>query len=429
VKRILFELSESREGADDGSKGSAVGPTEEGVTSAGFSPLADGRFRKEIIREGTWVHPTRNFRLSVTRDRMQRWVDKFRLMQKRGIRVPVPFGHSYDPKDNAGFVEDLQLDGNVLFAVICIPRQEDTRKVGATVRDVSISINPDFRDGQGRRYGEVIEHVALTTRPVVPGQGDFVPLALPDGSQAELWCFEVEDLAPRRVENLRPRRLAGDSQTPGAQSADPPTGRPTRMSGPGETTDREEEESSPTDPLDRKPPQLAVDAEEFRRLFGLPEGTETERMVPAAAVKYRALESLVADRAEQPADGQAGQTENVPAVLPVEVQHELTDLRQQHLERELEALVRSGRLTPAMREPARRLLALTQPVSVQLADGPGLLDVATELRALLEAVPEHALIDLRQRTLFEAPKPVGEMTDERAAELARENRRLAKLEA
>ena len=211
--------------------------------------------------------------------------------------------------------------------------------------------------------------------------------------------------------------------------ADPPSGRTTRMSGQGETRGQEGEKPGPTDPLDREPPRLTVDAEEFRHLFGLPEGTEPKRMLAAAAVKYQALESRVADDAEQPAGGQAAQTEDVPAVLPVEVQHELTDLRQQHLERELDELLHSGRLTPAMREPARRLLALAEPVSVQLADGPGQMDVAAELRALLEAVPEHALIDLRQRTLFEAPKPVGEMTDERAAKLAEENRRLAKLEA
>jgi hypothetical protein len=111
------------------------------------------------------------------------------------------------------------------------------------------------------------------------------------------------------------------------------------------------------------------------------------------------------------------------------LERELIDLREGALDRELDALLRQGRLTPAMREPARKLLALGEPVSAHLADGEEQLDVAAELRALLAAVPEYALTDLRERTLYEAPRLVGEMTDERAAKLAAENRRLAKLEA
>ena len=398
MKRILFELSElvvrrTADGQADAGEGKRSGEGE-----ASFSALSDGRFRKEVIREGTWVHPTRNFRLAVTRDRMQRWVEKFRLMRKRGIRVPVPFGHSYDPKDNAGFVEDLELDGNVLVAVLSIPRDEDARKMGTTVRDVSISVNPDFRDGQGRRYGEVIEHVALTTRPVVPGQGDFVPLSLPDGGQAELWRFEVED--------LRPRRLAGDSQVPAARSAEDASDVEAEASDdarddPSAQGDKERPESSSAVEADMEPVALAADHQ------------------PPNPPAEPGPEAEPADTARELAeDGEA-------AALA----RRLDDLQRASLDRELDDLLRCGRLTPAMREPARRLLALDEPVAVQFADGPGQVDVAAELRALLEAVPEHALIDLGERTLFVASEPVGEMTDERAAKLAEENRRLAKLEA
>ncbi len=404
MKRILFELSTAA-GIDE--RGQASERTDGQEERSGFSVLSDGRFRKELIREGTWVHPTRNFRLSVTRDRMRRWVEKFRLMRERGIRVPVPFGHSYDPKENAGFVEELVLDGNVLFAVLNIPRPEDAQKLGQTVKDVSLSINPDFRDGQGRRYGEVIEHVALTTRPVVSGQGDFVPLSLPDGSQAELWRFEVE--------SLRPRRLAGEPDRRATDSAD--------------TAAEEQPASEEREEPAAEPRRLEVDPEEFRRLFGVPEGTEPEKLLAAAAVRYQALEAQVQAGAESAGEAESDDEDESGQALPLEAQRELAELRQQHLEGEVEALVRAGRLTPAMREPARRLLALAEPVSAQLAAGSAQVDVARELRALLEAVPAHALIDLRERTLFEASRPVGEMTDERAAKLAEENRRLAKLEA
>ncbi len=398
MKRILFELSTF--GAADppygGGDGQGDGGLREG-SSVGFAALSAGRFRKELIREGTWVHPTRNFRLSVTVERMRRWVEKFRLMQKRGIRVPVPFGHSYDPKDNAGFVEELVLSGNVLTAVLNVPRPEDAEKLGRTVKDVSISVNPDFRDGQGRRYGEVIEHVALTTQPVVSGQTDFVPLALPDGSQAEVWIFAVESLMPRQPAGAaQPAEETptddGGARLPAAQS---------------QATEAGEEE---TVELEAQP--------EPRTSQEKPSTIEPAN--PDTDLSSGVVGQLRAPVVEEPT--------SAPKERAVALARELSDLRQQELERELAELLRSGRLTPAMRGPAHRLLALREPVSFQLADGQAELDVAAEVRALLSAVPEHALIDLRERTLFEAAKPVGEMTDERAAKLAAENRQLAKLE-
>jgi hypothetical protein len=363
----------------------------------GFAPLTPGRFRKELIREGTWVHPTQHFQLTVTRERMQRWVEKFRLLRERGIRIPVPFGHSYDPKDNAGFLEELSLEGNALFAVLVIPRAEDAGKLGATVKDVSISINPDFRDGEGRRYGEVIEHVALTTRPLVGGQTDFLPLQLPDGSQVEVWRFSRASLRPR---------AEGEGHREPEQRKAP-------VSAPAPQEGKPEVKEAP-----------------------VPSKAQTSSNSPAAADAQTSGKAHAA-RDRQPAPGASARSEAAPrsgAGLPSEAPalafaRELARLRQSALERELSELLRSGRLTPAMREPARRLLALQGPVSLQLAAGETRLDVAEEVRALLASIPEHALIDLRQRTLAESPRPVGEMTEERAAELAQENRRLAHLEA
>jgi hypothetical protein len=382
VKRILFELPMAHEepAADGARPALATNPAE-----MDFAPLSPGRFRKELIREGTWVHPTQHFQLTVTPERMRRWVEKFRLLRERGIRIPVPFGHSYDPKDNAGFLEELSLEGNALFGVLVIPRAEDAGKLGATVKDVSISINPDFRDGEGRRYGEVIEHVALTTRPLVGGQSDFLPLQLPDGSQVEVWRFSRASLRPR-AEGERQRE---------------PEQRKAPASAPAQQEGKPEVKEAPAG-------------------SEVPTGGSSD-----AAPEAQGSHSVHAAGEPKAARDASGRSE-APAFA---FARELAQLRQSALERELGELLRSGRLTPAMREPARRLLALEGPVSLQLASGETRLDVAGEVRALLASIPEHALIDLRQRTLAESPRPVGEMTEERAAQLAEENRRLAHLEA
>jgi hypothetical protein len=153
---------------------------------------AERRFEKELIREGTWVHPTKKFTFRVTGERLRGWAAAFRRMRAAGLKVPLPFGHSYDPRDNAGFLDDLRVEGNRLVGVLAIPRAEDAERLGTTIRDVSVSVNPDFVDARGNRLGEVIEHVALTTAPLVEGQSNFAPVervAAEGGDETEVWTF------------------------------------------------------------------------------------------------------------------------------------------------------------------------------------------------------------------------------------------------
>ena len=182
------ERGEVRAEADSRSGSNAADP-------AGTAPAR--RFEKELIRVGTWVHPTKGFTLEVTPRRMRDWLEAFRRMQAAGLKVPLPFGHSYDPRDNAGFLEDLRLEGNRLVGVLAVVRPEDARRIGTTIRDVSICINPDFVDARGNRYGEVIEHVALTNYPIVEGQADFRPverIAAGADEEAEVWTFTARRL-------------------------------------------------------------------------------------------------------------------------------------------------------------------------------------------------------------------------------------------
>ena len=132
------------------------------------------RFWKELIRAGRWVNTAAGFALEVDLPRLELWKQNFDAMQEAGIRVPVPWGHSYDPRDNAGFVESLEIRGDALWGLLDIPNAEDAEKIGNTVLDVSVSINTNFVDGSGREWGEVIEHVALTNYPVVTDQNEFV---------------------------------------------------------------------------------------------------------------------------------------------------------------------------------------------------------------------------------------------------------------
>lgn len=156
-------------------------------------------YLKELIPEGTWQHPTKGFKLPVTRARIEGWVQKFNSEQQpRNIQVPVPHGHTYNTKLNAGFCETLECKQNErgtysLFGNLRIPQGDDSDKIGTTIRDVSVSVHPNLRYANGEtgdveKLGECIEHVALTNYPVVNGMAGFVKLDT-TGEKTVALCF------------------------------------------------------------------------------------------------------------------------------------------------------------------------------------------------------------------------------------------------
>ncbi|HUT25383.1 MAG TPA: hypothetical protein VM492_13650 [Sumerlaeia bacterium] len=152
-------------------------------------------FEKELIRVGTWKHPSGDFILSVDNARLARWAAAFREMKRAGVKVPLPYGHSYDARDNAGFVEDVWiLDDGRLMGLIRAPREEDAARLGTTAMEVSVSITPDYIDGEGKHYGEAIEHVAITNYPVIPAQENFRKIAADaTGGRVEIVTLEKEE--------------------------------------------------------------------------------------------------------------------------------------------------------------------------------------------------------------------------------------------
>ena len=138
------------------------------------------RFRKELIRTGTYPHPTpadggaeRTF--VVDRTRLEGWVSAFR---HSGTKVWVPHRHSMDTRDNAGWVEELFIEDDALCAVLRITDAETAERIRqGTIADVSLGIEFDFTDSEGRTWPEFIRHVALTVDPHIAGQGPFIELS------------------------------------------------------------------------------------------------------------------------------------------------------------------------------------------------------------------------------------------------------------
>jgi hypothetical protein len=141
-----------------------------------FEPLRAGKFRKDVLRTGAWHLPGGKI-LRATPSRMDGWIAKFNEMRDAGIQITAPADHSDDSKDNMGFVEGLEREGDTLFTILDVPREEDQSRIGTTIREVSVEVTPHFVDGSGKDWGEVISHISPCTKPVVFGQANFVPLA------------------------------------------------------------------------------------------------------------------------------------------------------------------------------------------------------------------------------------------------------------
>ena len=290
------------------------------VSGAGEIALDEAqKFWKELIREGQWTNPDAGFTLKVDRERLELWVRNFNEMAEAGIRVPVPWGHSYDPRDNAGFVEELELREDALWGLLSIPNPEDAAKLGSTVWSVSVSINTNFVDGSGREWGEVIEHVALTNYPVVTDQADFVQAAARNGNKRRAIMLE-----------------------------------------------------------------------------------RTER---------------------RPADPQPGPQNS-------ELTNRLYQLELERAEREVDEALRLGKFTRPVAEALRQLVAAGVERRYSFdSTGAGGVDVSRIALDIIANTPAGSAVDLAERTrLHPMPDPSSRtMTDARAAQLARENKKLAKV--
>jgi hypothetical protein len=131
-------------------------------------------FWKDMIHAGNYVHPTKGFSLAVNRQRLQRWAETGQQMLAAGVAIPINCDHSDAARDVVGYVKEFKLDGDRLLG-LCQFIGDDAALTAAR-NSVSVGIDPDFTDGQGRKWGEAVVHLALTPVPVVPDQDQFVQL-------------------------------------------------------------------------------------------------------------------------------------------------------------------------------------------------------------------------------------------------------------
>jgi hypothetical protein len=138
-------------------------------------------FKKEIIREGSFVKNGRAF--TITKETLSSWVSTFKDMVFNGLKVPVVVGHTNDPEKGRGWVRDLFVEGSKLFSVLEL-FGEGIKLADTT--DVSIYSPVSYVDGKGIKYSQPIVHVALCLDPLISGMTGFESITASISSKEEV---------------------------------------------------------------------------------------------------------------------------------------------------------------------------------------------------------------------------------------------------
>lgn len=152
---------------------------------------------KDVIGPGTvWYNDLKTGeprKSVVTPERVKYWHDRGNEMLAAGLTVPVPCEHDFQATpmtpaekllNNAGWVKEYKIKDSRLVSVIDVPDEKLAQQLPTTVKWTSPWFST-FTDGTGKKWENVISHLALTTRPRVVDQAPFPSVAAAIGAAQE----------------------------------------------------------------------------------------------------------------------------------------------------------------------------------------------------------------------------------------------------
>jgi len=175
------------------------------------------KYKKTIVKPAVYKVNTPSGKevRPVTADFLREVCKNTNEMLAAGIKIPAPYIHktsdgiypgpltekdgeevdaaTLQPKNwssdiNSGFWEDFTFSGDGIEAVLDSPNDN----IGKTIQDTSIYTTPEFEDGFGRKWKNVIRHVALVTTPVEPNQENFIKISEDENALAMSFCMADE---------------------------------------------------------------------------------------------------------------------------------------------------------------------------------------------------------------------------------------------
>lgn len=146
------------------------------------------RFRKDAIRVGKFI--ARNpidgsdIELDVTPDRINKWHGAFSRMQANGVKVDLTVDHKSGAEAKRGEIINMLIDGDTLLFDSDLV-DDDSVLLAQRCPEVSVEIEPGYKDGKGNEYGEAITAITICRKPVVPDQGPFLPIAASQSNRTD----------------------------------------------------------------------------------------------------------------------------------------------------------------------------------------------------------------------------------------------------
>lgn len=167
------------------------------------SQTVDGWY--ELAYEGKFIHPVTRKAFSLTKETFLSWKDYFDHVKRLGNSVPMTKGHSYDPVDRLGEVDEVQVreptETRQGYSFWFKPK-EYTEALAKILPRVSFSAGTrtEHTESTGEHFSSALLHVGVTDYPVLRGLQKQLNLST---------VFFEKDLMELGISNVRE-----DSNTP-----------------------------------------------------------------------------------------------------------------------------------------------------------------------------------------------------------------------
>ncbi len=193
-------------------------------------------FRKIITRPNVYSVKTPQGRRikAVSKQLLSDVADTGNKMIEAGLNIPAPYAHkdgdnivpsplgkdekpTWSANFNAGFWKKFELTpAGELAGYIEVENEDDAKKIGKSIKETSVWLEPEFTDGLGRKWKNALRHVALVTNAVEPDQENFQLVdTSPEYSLAMAFCMsDAVDI---------PKKKDGDGDGKTGEGSPPPS--------------------------------------------------------------------------------------------------------------------------------------------------------------------------------------------------------------
>lgn len=283
------------------------------------------KFHKTIVKPGVYrIDTPKGRRIKpVTAKYLKQVVENTREMLDAGIKIPGPYAHRdenseepglliekdgqyldagtnapqrWNAKINAGFWSGFDVDENGAISGILESPDEN---IGKTIQATSIRVTPSFTDGLGRTWKNVIQHVALVTDPVEPGQDNFTQLIEEDEYAIAMSLSMANEIGGSPTKEKKPLSTA-DKKFPASGSNSGQSDKGSDKPG-DDSSSRKPEGEDGEDEIEDTPPQNAAGAGQAASLVTLLLD-KFQIQLPADTTDQNILERLIVVLTSIPSD-------------------------------------------------------------------------------------------------------------------------------